>query len=172
MAKNYMDRFETPEDFIRHAITSNRGTQNVLDKYELISLALTHDIDINPQKMTKDEIYLRVIEKVPLEEICKKCRHLGVSSHSFQQKFNVTHKEVKRMARSGFIKITGSERFRAYGKECYADLYSVYDYFRLTAEEVHNWLNYVNVNVNVADSIKKPRDQIEDFKESDTSSTN
>ncbi|MDE5772196.1 MAG: hypothetical protein K2I06_11325, partial [Ruminococcus sp.] len=42
--------------------------------------------------------------------------------------------------RTHVIQITGKEQFRAYGKYCYADIYSVFDYFRLTKEDIHTWL--------------------------------
>lgn len=138
--KNYMDQFNSPEEFIRHEICANRGTQNVIDKDELATLACSFGIEVDEKKLTKDEIYLRMRKSVSVEDIAAHCQHLGVSSFNFQQKFGITHEEVKRMARFGFIKITGSQRIRLYGKYRNVDLYSVFDYFRLSQEDVDEWL--------------------------------
>lgn len=138
---NYMDNFKTSEEYIRHQINANRGTQNVIRKSDLAKIARLYDIDVNENKMTKDDIYLMLRDKISVKTLANECIHLGVNSFAFQQKFDITHDEVKRMARLGFIEITGSERFRAYGKYRYADLYSVFDYFRLTQDEVKQWLS-------------------------------
>lgn len=137
--KNYMDKFESPEDFIKFQITANMGTNNVIDKIYLAEIARSKGVKV-VSKMTKLDIYNALREKISLEEIMLCCGGIGVSSYSFQLKFDITNDEVKRMARLGYIQVTGSERFRAYGKYRNADTYSVFDYFRLTKEEVHDWL--------------------------------
>ncbi len=144
-----MDRFKTAEEYIRYEIISNKGTQNVIDKDKLIQLANSKGIEIKTE-MKKGDIYTLLRGKISLEDIVARCEHLGVSSYSFQIKFEITHQEVKRMARLGIIQITGKERFRANGKYRYADLYSVFDYFRLIREDVHNWLaeNQKGINDN------------------------
>lgn len=38
-------------------------------------------------------------------------------------------------------KVKGEREFRLYGRLCYAKTYNPYDYFRLTPEEVHAWLD-------------------------------
>lgn len=138
--ENYMSNFKSPEEFIRHEICANRGTQNVIDKDELAALARSFGIEVDEKKLTKDEIYLCMRKSVSVEDIASHCQHLGVSSFNFRQKFGITHEEVKRMARFGFIKITGSQRIRLYGKYRNAALYSVFDYFRLSQEDVDEWL--------------------------------
>lgn len=138
--ENYMDQFNSPEEFIRHEICANRGTQNVIDKDGLVALARSFSIEVDEKKLTKDEIYLRMRKSVSVEDIVAHCQHIGVSSFGFQQKFRITHEEVKRMARFGFIKVTGSQRIRLYGKYRNTDLYSVFDYFRLSQEDVDEWL--------------------------------
>lgn len=135
---NYMDQFKTPEDFIRCEILTNRGNRNVIDKAELKSFARRNGIEIN-DKMLKEEIYDLLIQKISPQDLQSYC-NIGVHSKSMQLKFDISHQEVKRMARLGFIGITGHYPFRAYGKYRYADLYDVYDYFKLTKEKVHQWL--------------------------------
>lgn len=137
--ENYMEKFKTPEEYIRYQILANKGTQNVIDKKQLVHLAEERGIEVQA-KMTKEQILQCLEEKISLAEVETYCGHLGVSSYHFQQKFSITHEEVKRMARLGFIHVTGTERFRAYGKYLYADLYSTYEYFALTKEHVEKWL--------------------------------
>ncbi len=138
--KTFMDQFHSPEEYIRHEICANRGTQNVIDKSDLASLVRSFGIEVNEKKMSKEDIYLLLCEKLSVEEIAEHCLHLGVSSYSFQQKFGITNAEIKRMARCGFIKVTGSQRIRLYGKYRNADLYSIFDYFRLTKDGANAWL--------------------------------
>lgn len=137
--KNYMDQFTSPEDFIRHQICRNKGTQNLMDKSVMIALAQTNGAEVN-DKMTKEELYAQLRKVVPLEEIAAECEHLGVASISYQRKFGITNTQLRSMAKSGFIQITGTERFRSYGAYREANLYSVFDYFRLTQADVDTWL--------------------------------
>lgn len=138
--QNYMDQFKSPEEFIQHEICSNKGTQNVIKKPELAALVRSFGVEVDERSMTKEQMFLLLKDAISIEEIANQCLHLGVSSYSFQQKFDVTNTEVKRMARLGFIQVTGSKRIRMYGKYRNADLYSVFDYFRLTKDETDAWL--------------------------------
>ena len=137
---NYMNQFKSPEEFIQREICANRGTQNVIDKDELAALARSFGVEVDTMKLTKEEIYLHMRNSVSAEDIVDHCQCLGVSSLSFQQKFGITHEDVKRMARFGFIKITGTKRVWLYGKYRNVDLYSVFDYFRLLQDDVDEWL--------------------------------
>ncbi len=138
--ENFMDRFNSPEEFIRYEICANKGTQNVVDKADLAALIRSFGFEIDERKLTKADMYLLLKDAISIEEIADHCLHLGVSTYCFQQKFGIAHDEVKRMARLGFLKVTGSVRFRMYGKYRHADVYSVFDYFRLTKDEVAVWL--------------------------------
>lgn len=139
MVENYMDYYSSPEEFIRVLCTS-RSEYSIIDKDGLMEIAANDfSISVN-RKMTKSQIYELILEKASLEEFADMLCCCGVRSVAFQQKFDISHQEVKRMVRLGYIKVTGAERIRLYGKHCYVDLYSVFDYFRLTKEEVHKWL--------------------------------
>lgn len=48
--ENYMDQFNSPEEFIRHEICANRGTQNVIDKDGLVALARSFSIEVDEKK--------------------------------------------------------------------------------------------------------------------------
>lgn len=137
-SENYMDNFKSPEQFIRHEILANKGTDSAIFKDDLILLAQETGIEAD-KKMTKEEILELLSKKMPLKKVAEYC-NLGVSSYSFQLKFDISHDEVKRMARLGYIKVTGNHRFRSFGKYRYADTYSVFDYYGLTKEQVKKWL--------------------------------
>ncbi len=135
---DYMDCFKSPEEFI-HVLVTSRSKYSVINRDGLIHIAKHfYGIEIG-RNTTKSKILDLILEKTSLEEFTG---HLncGVRSGSFQQKFGVDHKDVKRMARLGFIQVTGSERVRLYDKYCDVDLYSVFDYFLLTKEAVDKWL--------------------------------
>ncbi len=141
MSENYMDCFSTPEEFIRAEVLANRGTQNIISKQELYEMVAFHPRtpkESSFEKMSKEELLDKLVEwdgvKVYEQFEC------GVSSRSFQLKFGIEHKDVLKMAKAGFISVTGEYRFRKFGKYLYAKTYSPYDYFRLTPEEVHTWL--------------------------------
>lgn len=138
MSDNYMDKFKTPDDFICFQITSHNG---VISKCGLIEFARNNGIKVN-SKMKMIDIYNAIRNVITLDELLDglELHNLGVSSFFFQLKFDVTHDEVKRMARLGFIQVTGIDCFRMYGKNFKCDLYSVFDYFRLTKDEVHQFL--------------------------------
>ncbi len=138
--ENYMDKFSTPEQFIRAEVLANRGTQNIISKQELYEMVAYHPGAPKGDytKMSKEELLDKLVEWDGVEAY--KQFQCGVSSRYFQIKFGIEHKDVLRLAKAGFIKVTGEYRFRKFGKYLYAKTYSPYDYFRLTAEEVHNWL--------------------------------
>ena len=138
--ENFMDKYSTPEEFIRAEILANRGTKNIADKAVLIwHLQQASDEDRDYSSLTKAELFDRLVAL--LGEKAYTLYPVGVSSLSFQLKFGIGHKDVLKMAKAGFITATGETEFRMYGKTCYAKTYSPFEYFRLTPEEVHAWLN-------------------------------
>lgn len=135
---NFMDNFSSPEDFIRFQLTRHNA---LIYKKDFVEFARDNGVKVN-SKMKSLDIYNAIRDVMTLEELLNRLQltGLGVNSLSFQLKFDITHEEVKRMARLKFIEITGKSYFTAYRKRCTADLYSVFDYFRLTQEEVHEFL--------------------------------
>ncbi len=129
--------YTTPEEIIIKKISENRGTGNFISKDELIRLSVENDIEVN-DKMAKRDIAEQLAQKIGYEQLAVTAG-VGVSSAELQKKFGITNKEVKLMAAEGFLRITGKEPFRLYGRQCYANLYSPYDYFK-SPEEVAQWL--------------------------------
>lgn len=138
--ENYMDRFETPEQFIRAEILSNRGSNNIVDKADLLEVAewkAEEGEDLS--KLSKAQLFDRIVEQYG--NAAYAMFPVGVSSYCFQLKFGITHKEVLKLAKAGVLAVTGERKFRKYGKYLYAKTYSAFDYFRLTLEEVHKVLD-------------------------------
>ena len=138
-SENYMDRFETPEEFIRSEILANRGSNNIVDKsvlLEAVGWKALEGEDLS--KLSKAQLFDRLVE------LCGNTVYtmfpVGVSSFSFQLRFGITHKDVLKLAKAGVITVTGERKFRKYGKYLYAKLYSAFDYFRLTREEIQKAL--------------------------------
>ena len=121
--RNFMDRYSSPDEYIRAEICANRGPQNVMQKDTLLYLLEAAHMKADP-KATKGE----------------RCEHLGVSSRSWQLKFGISNDDVRYMALAGYITVTGKVRFRGWGRMQEAPLYSVFDYFRLSKEDVQQWL--------------------------------
>ncbi len=136
---NFMDKYKSPEEYIRSAVLANLGTDSIVTKADLTTLIVERDqTERDYSKMTKAELYDLLAEL--MGDSIYTHFPVGVSSYSFQQKFNITHKDVQKMEKKGFIRATGEVRFRAYGQNRYAKTYDPYAYYRLTATEVHAWL--------------------------------
>lgn len=138
-SENYIDRFETPQEFIRSEVLANRGTRSPVTKEFMITCAGWKAKEgEQPGKMTKaqlwDMLYQQYGDKVYT------MFPVGVNSGAFQRKFGITHYEVKKLAAAGVIAVTGEYAFRAYGKNLHAKVFSAFDYFRLTPTEVRQAL--------------------------------
>lgn len=131
----YLDQFEDAEAFVRRRITANLGSDNVIMKDDLIKLAEERGIKLD-KNMTKDQIYLELRKHVSIDEILALCECIGVSSRDIQDRFGIDHKSVKKLEKSGFLKVSGKMRFRMYGKNMYAPLYDPFQIFSLSTEEV------------------------------------
>ncbi len=141
MPSNYMDKFDSAEAFIRSELLANRGTHNIVSRAELLD-AVYHAAppgNVDLSNATKAEIFDRLVELVGARAYTM--YPVGVSSHCFQLKFGITHREVLKMANTGFLKATGTSEFRMYGRYCSAATYDPYQYYSLTMEEVHEWLD-------------------------------
>lgn len=139
MADNYMDRFATPEEFIRSEILANRGSNNVIDKAELLAVVEWKAGEGERlDSLTKAQLFDRIVEQYG--DKAYTMFPVGVSSICFQLKFGITHKEVLKLAKAGILTVTGERKFRKYGKYLYAKLYSPYDYFRLTTTDIQKHL--------------------------------
>ena len=138
--ENYMDRFETPEQFIRAEILANRGSNNIVGKATLQEVvSWTADEGEDLRRLSKAALFDRIVAQYGDQAYTM--FPVGVSSYSFQLKFGITHKDVLQLAKIGVLTATGKRQFRKYGKYLYAKVYSAFDYFRLTPEEVQKALD-------------------------------
>lgn len=139
MTENYMDRFSNPAEFIRSEILANRGSNNVVDKAELLKVCGWKAGDEERlDNLTKAQILDRIVDQYGPEAYSM--FPVGVSSICIQMKFGITNKDVLKLAKAGILTVTGERKFRKFGKYLYAKLYSAYDYFRLTISDIQKHL--------------------------------
>lgn len=124
---------------------SNRGTKSIVTKADLwrvCKLLYTENVDENS---TKEIMIDALINDLGVKGFAEVFYHqgLGVSSIEYQQKFNISGDEVKRMERLGFIHIVGERNFRKYGKQLKAPVYDVFEFYSLTTDKV-KWFLQVN----------------------------
>ena len=136
---HYFDSDLTVEDYIRKEILKNVGTQNIAMKSDLENLCAELKIEIN-KKTTKDEMLDMIIESGYSYENIASTFGVGVSSQVYQKAFNITHQDIKRLEKHGVLEVVGSFRFRAFGKYNYAPLYDIYQYARMSDEDMKKLL--------------------------------
>lgn len=132
------EEFKTAEEYLDWLFLGNRGTQSFVQKDDLKRLAESYNLSFKTNA-TKEELYTLILSCVTHKELACKFK-AGVSSYEYQHKFNISGDEVKRLARLGFVSITGRQRFRAYGKYQYAPLYDVFEFYSLTPNYVQEIL--------------------------------
>lgn len=139
MPVNYLDNFSSPEEFIRSEILANRGSKNVISKAMLVEVAgWKAENGEKLERKSKEQLLDMIIEQYGVKAYSM--FPIGVNSINFQIKFGIRQDQVKKLVKAGVITVTGERKFRMYGRDCYAKVYSPYDYFRLTFEEVHKKL--------------------------------
>ncbi len=136
---HYLESFDSPEEYIIHRICLNMGTENCINKIQLLKLAEENGFSFDPDN-SKEKIAKMVMQQIGAEALAKECRSMGVSSYNFQQKFGITNADVKLLAQTGFLKVTGTERYRTFNGYRYASLYSVFQYFQLTKQDIQKRL--------------------------------
>ena len=136
---NYFGEEFSIEEFVKKEICKNSGTQSVAFKEELISLCESIGIDYE-KKMCKAELFdLLINNGCEYKQLAEKFG-VGVSSQVYQNTFNITHQDVKRLEKHGVLKKVGEYRFRAYGRYNYAPLYDVYQYAQMTENDMQDLL--------------------------------
>ena len=129
----------TPEEIVRTLALQNRGTQNFFTRDRLVELAEKRGMKI-PENAKKSGLYDLVAQAYSLEEI-EQIGGIGLPSKDWKQRFDITNYQLQRLAKMGMIRITGKERFYAFGAYRYANLYSVIDFCQLSADEIHSALD-------------------------------
>lgn len=128
--------YNTPEELIIAAAST--CDKPAILKDDLIEFAKDHGIEVDSKAYKKD-IALSVADKLGYDML-QEFVHTGVSSQDFQAKFEITHDDVKRMERKGFLKVTGYYQTRMYGKYRNVPLYDAFQFFSLTKAEIDEWL--------------------------------
>ena len=128
--------FETPEDLIIAAASTCAKPAILKDR--LIEIAKEHGCEVD-DKAYKSDVALSIANKLGYAKL-QELVHTGVSSQEFQAKFDISHDDVKKMERKGFLTVTGYYEARMYGKYRNVPLYDAFQFFGLTKPEVDAWL--------------------------------
>ncbi len=128
--------YNTPEELIIAAAST--CDKPAILKDDLIEFAKEHGLEVD-NKAYKKDIALSVADKLGYDKL-QELVHTGVSSQDYQEKFEITHKDVKLMERKGFLKVTGYYEARMYGKYRNVPLYDAFQFFSLTKTEIDEWL--------------------------------
>lgn len=135
----YFEKEYSVHEFIKLNVIANRGTQNNIDKNEMLQYCEADGIEITG-KESKEELFEIMCENGYTDEKWEMIAGVGVSSLDIQKEFNISHQDVKRLEKFGVLKVVGSYRTRAYGKYIYPPLYSVIQFAETTQEQMNDWL--------------------------------
>lgn len=135
---NYFGKELTVEQFIKKEICKNAGTQSIAFKEQLQEIC--KNMGLVTEKMKKDELFDLMIAGGCTYEQLAADFHVGVSSQNYQHSFGITHQEVKRLEKHGALTVVGTYKFRAYGKYIDAPLYDVYQFAKMTDEQMQGLL--------------------------------
>lgn len=128
--------YNSPEEFITARVST--CDHPAILKADVFKLAKEQGCEVN-EKMSKRELVTVLADTFGYAKL-QELAHTGVSSSDFQDKFEITHKDVKLMERKGFLKVTGCLEVRMYGKYRNVPLYDAFQFFGLTKPEVDAWL--------------------------------
>lgn len=137
----------TYAEYVRICVTANFGTQSIYQKQHLESLCSERAIQISGKEQ-KSELYDLLIasgmQPIDFERMASRYGdpHLciGVISGDYQDAFNITHKDVKRLESCGALEKVGTYRVRAYGKYLYPPRYSAWQFVTMTDDEMQQFL--------------------------------
>lgn len=132
-------KYKSPEEFIRAELLTNRGSQNICSKNDLAALLAEIDSSVDTTGLSKTELVDRLIDQMGSRFY--KLFPVGISSYSWQERFEITNKQVKQLAAAGYISVTAQKTFRKFGKELTAPLYDPYAFYAMTKEQIHEILN-------------------------------
>lgn len=136
---HYFDSDLTVEEYVKKEILKNAGTQNVAMKSDLEHMCETLEIDFH-KNSTKEELLTLLLENGCSYESLASSFSIGVSSQVYQNAFNITHQDIKRLEKCGALEVVGEYRFRAFGKYNYAPLYNIYQYARMSDDDMKKLL--------------------------------
>lgn len=132
---HYFDSEMTIEDYVKKEICKNDGGQSVAFKDDLIRLCESHKIPYK-KKMSKDVLFDLLIENEISHKSLAASFSVGVSSQTYQKAFGISHNDVKRLEKHGELEVVGTYRYRAFGKYLYAPVYDIYQYGKMTDDDM------------------------------------
>lgn len=96
--ENYMDKFESPEEFIKYQIIHHKDC--LLTKKDIRKLLTEKKIYFNipVEYIKKEKLFNILITQYSYKDLSK---YVGVRSSAFMKKFNITNEELLSLAKSG-----------------------------------------------------------------------
>ena len=129
----------TVEQYIAKEVCANKGTNSTVYKGKLFKMCEERGIETK-KSATKEELYKLLSENgVTAHEFALE-NGIGVGSVVYQNTFNITHADVKRLERIGILKVVGWQQYRAFGDYQYAPLYDIIQFAELTEEQMQELL--------------------------------
>lgn len=144
--KDFYAQFDNADEFLEFQLLQNHGGRSILMKDELVKILKEHGITLD-KIPTKKELLQMVKEFTSVHELAKG-RNVGINSYGFQLRFGIKNKDVKLLAKEKMIHVTGYETFTHYGETRRANLYSADDFFNLSKDDVHTFLEHQNKKEN------------------------
>lgn len=129
----FFDKEYTFDEWVRKEILKNKGTDNIALTKDLEKICEELNIQ-HENSMTKAELFDLLIEKGFSSEKFADRFHVGVNSRAYQDTFGITNDDVKRLQKHGVLTVVNKERYRAFGKDCYAPLYDLVQICQLTPD--------------------------------------
>lgn len=131
----YFGKEYTFDEWVRREILKNKGTDNIAQTKDLEKICGEIGL-VHKNNISKAELFDLLLQAGFSSEEFAKRFSIGVGSHAFQDTFGITHEDVKRLERHGALTVVSKERYRAFGKNCYAPLYDIIEICQMTDEDM------------------------------------
>lgn len=134
----YGKEYEAHE-YIKMNICANRGSHSALFKDNLIELAEDRNIPLSGTE-TKEQLFDLLSSSGISDLEWEVYGSIGVPSKIYQDFFHITHKDVKRLEKSGRLTVIGSYPIRRFGKNLDVPLYCLSEFLGMKQETIDKWL--------------------------------
>lgn len=135
----YFDTEYTFDEWVRKEVLKNKGTDNIVLTKDLEKICDERNIN-HKNRASKAELFDLLMDNGFSGEQFTERFPIGVNSRAFQDTFGITNDDVKRLQRHGALTVVGKERYRAFGKDCYAPLYDLKQICELTPDDMQKLL--------------------------------
>ena len=140
----YINEFETPEQYIKHQICKNNTNNTKVQKYELMKLCDRYGEKYSKTATSKEQLFdLVVPAHLSYYEVAK-MYHIGIPSISIQKKFSISGDTIRLFAKNELIDIVGRQEYTDKdGNIKKANLYDTFAYYTLTPSKIRKWVKII-----------------------------